>query len=80
MKVFHLVVLSAVPMVVLRAETLVALKVVQLVVVKVVQLVEVHRQQDDGLLDLLSDIREGKQDLYARHGPTISSISAPLPV
>mmetsp|Transcript_1256 Transcript_1256/g.3585 ORF Transcript_1256/g.3585 Transcript_1256/m.3585 type:complete len:760 (+) Transcript_1256:3-2282(+) len=46
----------------------------------VVELVKVHRQvQDDGLLEFLNDMREGKRDLAATHGSAISSIRAPLP-
>jgi hypothetical protein len=46
----------------------------------VVELTKVHRQAaDDGLLDLLNDVREGKEDLYTLHGRVISAIRAPLP-
>ena len=47
---------------------------------KVVELVKVHRQvQDDGLLEFLNDVREGKRDLAATHFSVISSLRAPLP-
>ena len=47
---------------------------------KVVELVKVHRQvQDDGLLEFLNDVREGKRDLAATHGRVMSSLRAPLP-
>lgn len=46
----------------------------------VVELAKVHRQvQDDGLLEFLNDMREGKRDLAATHGSVISSIRASLP-
>ena len=45
-----------------------------------VELTTVHRQaRDDGLLDLLNDIRIGAPNLTSRHGMAISSICAPLP-
>lgn len=45
-----------------------------------VELTTVHRQAgDDGLLDLLNDIRIGAPNLSSRHGKAVSSICAPLP-
>ena len=45
-----------------------------------VELTTVHRQAgDNGLLDLLNDIRIGAPNLTSRHRMVISSISAPLP-
>ena len=46
----------------------------------VIELVKVHRQvQDDGLLEFLNNMREGKRDLAATHGSVISALCAPLP-
>ena len=46
----------------------------------VIELVTVHRQvQDDGLLEFLNNMREGKRDLAATHGSVISALCAPLP-
>ena len=47
---------------------------------QIIDLKKVHRQaDDDGLLDLLNDMRVGVQNVSGKHGATISSISAPLP-
>ena len=48
---------------------------------QVVELMQVHRQApNDGLFELLNDIREGKTDtLYEKHGAALSSLCNPLP-
>ena len=46
----------------------------------VVELTTVHRQvQDDGLIDLLNAMREGRTSLAESYGSAISQIHAPLP-
>ncbi|KAL7551568.1 hypothetical protein ACHAWF_018419 [Thalassiosira exigua] len=45
-----------------------------------VELTKVHRQaENDGLLEFLNELREGKPDLVAEHKETLKALQSPLP-